>query len=194
MTNKQIIRSLSLAKRRQLTAHEQDAYSAQIGASLIQNIHWQGAHTIVLYNNTPDEVQTQALITAAWRSQKNCYLPCLSPEPESGLAFRLHQASKPLISNRYGILEPAPEQRSIAVTDVDLLVIPLVAFDIRGNRLGMGKGYYDRALSIGKEGNKPWLVGLAYACQQVDAVPVDTWDVPLDLIITEQKIYTPLPT
>ena len=69
--------------------------------------------------------------------------------------------------------------------------MPLVAFDKQGNRLGMGGGFYDRTLARLHEQNwqKPQLIGLAHECQKVDALPIESWDVPLKTIITPDKTY-----
>jgi 5-formyltetrahydrofolate cyclo-ligase len=81
------------------------------------------------------------------------------------------------------------------VVSLDVVVLPLVGFDRRGNRLGMGAGYYDRALRRRLDTTRHWrrprLVGVAFACQELPAIPVSPWDVPLDLIVTEHGVIVP---
>lgn len=75
---------------------------------------------------------------------------------------------------------------------LDLIILPLVAFDLSGNRLGMGGGFYDRTLSFKHQRchwKGPKLIGIAHELQRVDLLPVNDWDIPLDAVITEQKLY-----
>ncbi|RRQ23778.1 5-formyltetrahydrofolate cyclo-ligase [Guyparkeria sp. SCN-R1] len=86
-------------------------------------------------------------------------------------------------TNRFGIIESAdPRQRGI--NSLDALLIPLVGFDAHGNRLGMGAGFYDRALAQ-RSCRRPLAIGVAFGCQEVDSLPVDPWDQPLDYIVTD---------
>jgi 5-formyltetrahydrofolate cyclo-ligase len=82
------------------------------------------------------------------------------------------------------------------VVGIDVVVLPVVGFDRRGNRLGMGAGYYDRALRRRQDAARAWrrplLVGVAFACQELPAIPASPWDVPLDLIVTERGIIAPV--
>lgn len=89
-------------------------------------------------------------------------------------------------TNRFGIIESSDPRRR-GINSLDALLIPLVGFDARGNRLGMGAGFYDRALTQ-RHGRRPLAIGVAFACQQVDALPVDPWDQPLDYIVTDSGI------
>lgn len=78
---------------------------------------------------------------------------------------------------------------------LDLILMPLVAFDIQGNRLGMGGGYYDRTLEflkIRRVWNKPFVTGIAYEFQKIDAIAFSSWDIPMNCIITDNNIYLPI--
>jgi len=86
--------------------------------------------------------------------------------------------------NHFHIPEPVDEP-PVDVTGIDLLIIPLVAWDRNGGRLGMGGGFYDQLLTPFQEVNKPRRMGLAYGMQEVAAVPVDDWDIPLHGMICE---------
>ncbi|MCL7751988.1 5-formyltetrahydrofolate cyclo-ligase [Guyparkeria hydrothermalis] len=89
-------------------------------------------------------------------------------------------------TNRFGIIESAdPRQRGL--NSLDALLIPLVGFDAHGNRLGMGAGFYDRALAQ-RHGRRPLAIGVAFACQEVDSLPVDPWDQPLDYVVTDTGV------
>jgi len=94
--------------------------------------------------------------------------------------------------NRFGIPEPKNEGHPIPVNNHQLVLVPLVAFDRSGNRLGMGAGYYDRALSslAHQTATKPFLVGLAHHFQEVKSLNANAWDVPLDAILTDREFIT----
>ncbi len=94
-----------------------------------------------------------------------------------------------LKKNRFGIPEPPSFRRERRQgRRLDFVVVPLVAFDRAGRRLGMGGGYYDRAFAGAR---RPVLAGLAYAFQQVPRLPERSWDVPMDLIVTEREVVRP---
>jgi len=103
--------------------------------------------------------------------------------------FRRWRKGAQMTANRFGIAEPlAAEER--APTQLDLVLVPLVGFSSDGARLGMGAGFYDRAFEFraGRAQGPPWLLGVAYSVQEVERLPVDDWDVPLDGIVTEQGL------
>ncbi len=88
--------------------------------------------------------------------------------------------------NRFGILE-SQHQPTVRAAQLDAIFIPLVGFDRLGNRLGMGAGFYDRSLA-GLRYPKPLLIGIAFSCQEVEQLPADPWDIPLDYIVTNREI------
>jgi len=93
------------------------------------------------------------------------------------------------VHNRYGIVEPKRTHSPIFANQLNVVLVPLVAFDRSGNRMGMGAGYYDRALSAlnHQTSTRPWLIGLAHHFQEVEKLDAQAWDVPLDAIITDQE-------
>ena len=112
---------------------------------------------------------------------------CLPVLCDDILRFAPWQPGAALVTNRFGIPEPdVPRERMIDAVDMDLVVLPLVGFDARGHRLGMGGGWYDRSLGfrIGHAA-PPWLIGAGFAAQQVDGIVTETWDVSLDAICNE---------
>lgn len=111
------------------------------------------------------------------------YLPCL--QPDYHLLFAHWRPHMPMKRNRYGVAEPTHQQRD-AVDVLDVLLLPLVAVDRQGNRMGMGAGYYDRTL--GSVSTRPYLIGVAHQLQlQEQTLPVQPWDVPLDALVTEEE-------
>ena len=117
-------------------------------------------------------------------------LPVLAGEV---LRFAPWRPGEPLVSNRYGIPEPdvAPSS-ALSAQELALAVMPLVGFDARGQRLGMGGGWYDRSFAFRRDrAAPPWLVGAAFDAQRVDALAVEAWDVPLDAVCTETDTFLP---
>jgi 5-formyltetrahydrofolate cyclo-ligase len=107
------------------------------------------------------------------------------------MSFVPLQCGAPLRRNAFGIEEPAGHAR-VALLTLDAVLVPLVAFDARGHRLGMGAGFYDRALRRRLDGRqtfrRPRLIGVAYAIQQAAAIERAPWDVALDLVVTERGV------
>jgi len=145
---------------------------------------WPGASKIGLYLDADGELGTQTIISTALDQQKDIYLPVIGPE--NTLAFANWKTGQPLVPNRFGINEPDSSAPRCAIAELDILFMPLVAWDKRGNRLGMGAGYYDRALR-GISG--PSLIGLAHSEQEIDDVPSDDWDVVVEAVLTEQGVH-----
>ncbi len=108
--------------------------------------------------------------------------------------YRTHQmhflpADNGVQLSRFGISEPLPTTPPMPANRLDVILLPLVAFDRSGNRLGMGAGYYDRALSslAHQPRTRPYLLGLAHHFQEVKSLNPSPWDVPLDAILTDQE-------
>ena len=105
----------------------------------------------------------------------------------SGSNMQFHVRDPALLSpNRWGILEPAAHAPQVPLAEMDLLLIPLVAYDESGTRLGMGGGYYDRYLA--QDLPKPRRIGVAFACQQHARLPCEAWDMPLHAVVTEHGV------
>lgn len=117
---------------------------------------------------------------------------CLPVLHEDGrLRFAPWRPGDPLGANRHGIPEPQVGATSLLdPADMALVVLPLVAFDDRGHRLGMGGGWYDRSFAFRqRRAGPPWLVGAAFEAQRVDALEATDWDVALDAVCTEAQLY-----
>lgn len=108
---------------------------------------------------------------------------------KGGMHFRLLRPGNTLQRNSMGIWEPAKVSRHpLPVWSFSMMLVPLVAFDTRGTRLGRGGGYYDATLAR-LERRRPLLVGYAHECQRVEYIPREPWDVPLDAVATERSIH-----
>jgi len=136
------------------------------------------------------EMELSALLRRALRYGKRCYLPVLR---RNRLTFAPYRSGDRLTPNRFGIPEPVlPAKGWAPAARLDLILMPLVAFDARGNRLGMGAGFYDRTLgflNLRRRWRRPRLIGVAYDFQRAPDITPAPWDVALDLIVTEKNIY-----
>jgi 5-formyltetrahydrofolate cyclo-ligase len=120
---------------------------------------------------------------------------CLPVLHEEGcLRFAPWRPGDPLVTNRYGIPEPdIAAELLITPENMSVVVLPLVAFDVHGQRLGMGAGWYDRSFAFrGEREAPPFLVGAAFAAQQSETLAVEPWDVPLDAVCTELDTFLPI--
>lgn len=175
----------TLRQRRQgLGPAEQLAAARAMALTVTELAHWPQAECLGLYLAADGEIDTAPLCELCRALDKQLFLPVI--QADNSLTFATWQADSPLVANRYGIPEPSAQARSCPVETLDILFLPLVGWDRQGGRLGMGGGFYDRTLS---GASRPLLVGLAHAGQEVDHVPRDDWDIPLDFIATDQSLH-----
>lgn len=140
------------------------------------------SHVVALYWPIRDEIDCEPLLTALVDSGQPVCLPVVLGDEEP-LEMRLWEEGQPLYPSGFGTLAPA---ETAPVVEPDIVVIPLLAFDGLGTRLGYGKGYYDRTLAAMSK--KPLLVGYAFAGQELDFIPREAHDMPLDMLVTEAGI------
>lgn len=183
-------------KRRQLTPHQQQQASQHICRHIRQQTWFINASRLAVYMAADGEVNPLMLAKMAHKMGKEVYLPVLHPLYKNHLFFIRFTPTTPLQKNRFGILEPRlkgyglERHNSCKVQTLDLILMPLVGFDIQGGRLGMGGGFYDRTLAIKPAAFKrPKLIGLAHECQKVEHLPLEAWDIPLAGIVTTAKVY-----
>lgn len=171
-------------RRKETSVLFQTQCAHTITRTLLQQSWFQCAKHIALYTSFDGEVPTEGLLQQALQLGKYCYLPTLVGRH---LHFAPIDAQTSLTPNRYGILEPVTSTPLLSGNDLDLVLMPLVAFDLKGYRLGMGGGYYDRTFQ--KKGGRPILVGLAYDFQKVSFVPHTGLDIKLHAVVTERQLY-----
>lgn len=181
--------------RRQLSARQQDEAAVRLHHTLSGQRFFRAARHIAFYLPNDSEIDPQLLLAEALHRGQHCYLPVLHPRGENRLLFVRYQQGDSLRSNRWGILEPLLGANRISARALDVVFVPLVGFDGRGNRLGMGKGFYDRTFAFKMSGQRrsPLLIGLAHACQRVESLAGQPWDVGMDRIVTDQQIWRPAP-
>ncbi|PKM30801.1 MAG: 5-formyltetrahydrofolate cyclo-ligase [Gammaproteobacteria bacterium HGW-Gammaproteobacteria-11] len=179
------------AKRRSLTPAEQSAAAKALFKLLAQQPLFRRSQHIAFYLANDGEIDPDLLLKHAQRLGKTCYLPVLRRWPRQHMAFQALQPGQRWVKNRYGIAEPQPlRRRQPPAWRLSLIFLPLVGFDSQGNRLGMGGGFYDRALSYKARRHSwsgPKLVGLAHRCQQVEKLTAASWDIGLDAIVTDRQ-------
>lgn len=147
------------------------------------------AESVAVFLSFDGELDTSPLIQQLWQQGKRVYLPVLHPFCAGHLLFLRYAPDTELVRNHLKIMEPRLDVRQVLpLPQLDILLTPLVAFDHQGQRLGMGGGFYDRTLQYRKQMSRgPYPIGLAHDCQQVDALPVESWDIPLPEIITPSR-------
>ncbi len=178
------------AQRRGIPPHEHRRLSAELSLAVARSALFLRARRIALFLPNDGEPDLTPLLQRAWAMGKQCYLPLLAPGPHNRLRFARYRSETALLPNRFGIPEPRiPFRLAVAPWALDLVLAPLVAFDNQGNRLGMGGGFYDRTLAYLHQQTtwqRPHLVGVAFAFQEVAQLPAAAWDVPLAGVITER--------
>ncbi|WP_461481603.1 5-formyltetrahydrofolate cyclo-ligase [Porticoccus sp.] len=191
MDNK-AIRSLMRKRRRALTRQQQQHAGNGLAEQLCRLPAFRYRQRIAFYLANDGEIDPQFAMGIAQRAGKHCYLPVLHPLKQNRLHFVRHRRDDALVANRFGIREPSLRGNSIAsLHAIDIILLPLVAFDRQGNRLGMGAGFYDRTLS--RLGRRTLLIGLAHSCQETDSIARQPWDIPLHAIVTERQVIQARP-
>jgi 5-formyltetrahydrofolate cyclo-ligase len=194
MTSPADIRTEMRALRRSLPQAIAHRNSEAIAQRLAVSPILERSHRIAAYLANDGEAGTEALFDAIWTRGKESYLPILRTMPARCLWFGRYRPETVLAPNRFRIPEPAVGEDTFDEPwRLDLVLVPLVAFDLAGNRIGMGGGYYDRTFAYLKEPGaprSPVLIGLAFECQKHERLPAEPWDVPLDGVVTEEAFYT----
>jgi 5-formyltetrahydrofolate cyclo-ligase len=178
------------SQRRALSPDERRRGADSLCSQLFRQPLFRNSRRIGVYLPADGEINTARIISRAWSLGKQVYLPVLVPFLDNRLWFARYTPHSRLVRNRFGIAEPdAVHRQRIRASALDLVLTPLVGFDGKGNRLGMGGGYYDRSFAFLRRRtawHKPRLVGLAYAFQQLPSLPAQPWDVPLTAVVTDR--------
>lgn len=176
MTNKQELRSLIKNIKKTFEEKQLQAFSLQICHELYLSEHFHSASTILLYHALPDEPDTTPILKE-WSNKKKLLLPAVVGNE---LELRRYRSDSELRQGAFGIQEPTGEVFS-RYDEIDLAIIPGVAFTNQGKRLGRGKGYYDRLLP---QLNKAYKIGICFPFQIVDNIPIEEHDVVMDNILS----------
>lgn len=174
-------------------ARKNQAYKESISKRITDRVmampEYQAARCVMWYVDVRDEARTRHALPDAVASDKKIVIPyCVDGE----LELFLLESMDELETGMYKILEPRMDLRDVAskkvdVKDLDLVLVPGVAFDDRGGRTGHGKGYYDKLLENARAETP--LVSLAFECQMFDEIPMQDHDIYMDKVVTEEKVY-----
>ncbi len=177
------------ARKNRIAQKDKDAVSAMICASAMSHESYTNAKTVLWYVDAGSEVRTRATLPQALSHGKKVVVPYCLVETNELALFHIEDMTE-LVEGAYKILEPKPElrelpQKQVAINELDLVFVPGTAFDLRGGRMGQGKGYYDRLLANVRPDTQ--LIALAFECQIFPEIPVDAHDVFMNHVVTEKR-------
>ena len=173
--DKKRVRELLAQKRRLLSKEDIAEQSSKVVAAVEQMPSFQSAKTVLIYYPTHNEVDLLSLIKR-YKKEKTFLFPVVHRKTMTACPY---EGNAKMHRGKFNIPEPTTEPY---VGDIDLILVPGVGFDKRGNRLGRGGGYYDKFIT--RLGRKTLLVGVGYDFQLVDEVPANRWDKRLDYVVT----------
>ena len=182
-TAKTALRKEVQALLKQMSAAERAKASSQARSRLKPQAIWESAKLILFFAPLPEEVDVWPLLIEALIVGKGTALPRFDSATKTYVACRVENPDRDLVRGKFGIREPRALCRRVSPARVDLILVPGVAFDLRGCRLGRGKGYYDRLLAS-LPGAK---CGVAFDQQVVSEVPAEEHDVRLDCLLTPSR-------
>ncbi len=174
-----------LEYRKAMTVEDHRRVSGRMQAAFIGSSLFRHARAIMLYMPVNNEPDTDRLIAAAFQDNKIVILPSIGGEG-AGIRPVLYRTGMSLKRGKYNVREPRSAMR-YPIGDIDTIVVPGIAFDTRGNRIGYGKGYYDRFLGI--LGKNTVTIGFSFSRCVVDKIDTSEWDVPVDVVFTETDIH-----
>ena len=183
---KYAIRTALLRQRAKLPQARQQQLGGEAQARLLELDAFRSAEVVALYSPIRNEVPTALLLHQALALGKTVCYPCVAG---SDLHFFQVESEAEMQVGCFGICEPDRNGREIGPERIGLMLIPGVAFDRRGHRLGYGRGYFDRLLEGGRFGGLR--IGFGYDFQLVERLPVEPHDQILDLLVTEKQVLTP---
>lgn len=178
------MRQRTLRFRRTITPERITEMSRSIATNLQSLPEYSRAKVLAAYAALPDEVQTSAVVEGAFRDGKRVVLPAVEAVTDEMAFYELHAASD-LSPGKFGVSEPPRKGPRVPLHATDAVLVPLVAWDERGNRIGYGKGYFDRVLA---DRGDSVAIGLAFEAQLVPSIPTRPTDVPLDVVVTERRV------
>ena len=176
------MRKRLLARRSRLSRAEKDEFSKRAGNAFLDGLDIPPRSIVALYWPMGDELDCRGLMKDLQEKGIQICLPCIIG-PDQPLIFREYCGEEKLVPAGFGTHEPVKDAPVLVPI---IVVAPLLGFDGRGQRIGYGKGFYDRTISQMRV--RPELVGLAFSCQEVDRVPSEAHDVRLDMIVSEKGL------
>jgi 5-formyltetrahydrofolate cyclo-ligase len=181
------------ARRRSLDAPAQHRAAVNLARRLERLNVFGPCRRVAFYIASDGEIDPGPAMRLAADAGTTCLVPVIPGKGRRRLRFARWCDGTPMNPNRFGIPEPDVCPTSLLTAlHLDLILMPLVAFDLSGNRLGMGGGFYDSTLAM-RAGcrffRRPSIIGLAHECQRLDRLETEPWDVPVDRIVTDCRVY-----
>lgn len=176
------IRAETLQRRDGLTQEVQTTLSRRIINALVSWIQNEDFDTVMLYLSMKSEVETFGLLNILLHEKKRVCAPVVDTHQSELTPRQIRNPKTELVQHRYGLLEPNAACPILPIPQLQLIIVPGIAFDANGYRLGYGKGFYDRFLTKCPDAVR---VGLAYQVQIVENTFPQTWDIPVHYIFTE---------
>jgi 5-formyltetrahydrofolate cyclo-ligase len=202
-----MLRAQVISRLKGLGADKRKWFSAQIARRFVASAEFGAASVVLAYDSFGTEVDTHPLMELCLERRKTLCLPRMGRKGHSLTAHAVSDLKRDLVPVPFGFLQPKETTPSVPIAQLDLILVPGIAFDIHCHRLGRGAGYYDRFLPLVRAARvskrpedrsltvaaptvqSPAVVcALAFECQIVDAVPVEKHDWPLQLIFTEERV------
>jgi 5-formyltetrahydrofolate cyclo-ligase len=179
---KKVLRDAARHARSTLTHGQMQEKSAAISLHLMEIL--EGIDPVMVYVSKPLEVCTHRILEDLLCQKKRVVVPIIQQDTRT---LRLSCLLDPscLVESTFRVMEPIRNEIPVNAAEVRAVIVPMLAFDRKGNRLGYGAGYYDRFL---EENPHLLKIGLAFSCQEITALPADTHDVRMDLILTENGV------
>lgn len=186
--NKSELRTHFRTLRRELSPQQQHKAAQYLWKNIRALPEFFSATKIALYFANDGEISPHVVAHFAREKKMGTFFPAVNRQK---MTFRRYRGNDRLQSNRYNIPEPLPQFPALNANKLDVVLLPLVSFDEHGNRLGMGGGFYDRTFAFKRRwpGRPPLLIGVAHELQKHARLTHDSWDIPLDIIVTEKTVY-----
>jgi len=188
------LRQFCRKMRNALSPAQQQDHAFKAAHLLLRSPWVQRPKKIALYLAQDGELSTEPLFEALWQRHHRIYLPVLQSHRGRPMAFAEITRKSQFQPNQFGILETiTPHHQHLTANQLDIVLMPLTCFDLNGNRIGMGGGFYDRTFAFKRhkqnKSRKPKLIGWAHQCQQIDHIAANNWDIPLDGLVTENRRF-----
>ncbi|MBI3859771.1 MAG: 5-formyltetrahydrofolate cyclo-ligase [Thaumarchaeota archaeon] len=184
MTGKREVREGALRQRRAIPQEKVKMLSRAVEVNVTSLLEFSDASTIAAYVAKPDEVQTAGILMEAISRGKRVIVPRADPSSRK-MTFHQVDSLGDLRRGTFGVLEPPPQADAVPLSESQLVLVPVVAWDEGGQRLGYGKGYFDREL---KSRGMAVSTGLAFESQRRGRLPSSPYDVRLDMLVTERGV------
>ena len=196
--NKASLRKALRQARRSLSIEQQQQAAKGLLAQLQSLPAFPNYNKVALYLANDGEIDPREVMDWLQNNGKQSYVPMVQQQDgRNWLMFAEVKADTEFVNNHFGIAEPKVDVSEwISAAELDLVLLPLVGFDGRGNRIGMGGGFYDTTFEFVKDASAadplaplPTLVGIAHEVQKVDTIDAESWDIPLSVVVTDQNLY-----